>query len=153
MEIKDYRIKKKFDGVELIVRPGNRYGNSPAGDRVRVDESELNNSSTMSACMTDAEAEELERKREAARLESEKRRGVEKRSGVRGMVDAALARISEGAEDPNVRLARQRAQAETLESDRLAAARAASAEADHLFNTESSESLPDPKPQKKGRKG
>jgi hypothetical protein len=63
---------------------------------VRVDEAELRNSSTRSACQTEAEVEAEETRRAAALLASEEKRL--KGNVVKQMVEAGTARLLEQAE-------------------------------------------------------
>ena len=149
---RDYRLDKKSPGALLIVRPGNKYASAREGECVLVDARELKNSSTMSACMTAEEAHELDRLREQKRIESEERRLAEYRTSLRGVVDAGLEKIMNGgtSDDARVRLGKEReaeqaaaeerrlaaikerANAEALEADQLAAVAAAQAQAEEL---------------------
>lgn len=92
----DYTERDRKNGVELIVRPGNRYGAAEEGARVLVDPTELKNPSTMSSCMTKAEAAELERKRVEALDAIEATR--KKPSRIMAVVEEGLARIAAAAE-------------------------------------------------------
>lgn len=102
-------------GVELIVRPNNRYGKAFPGDRVLVDAGELRNHSTMSACMTSDEAAALE----AERIRKEEAAAVakSKRGGVMAMIDAGLQRQEDQA--AAVEAAKQKADAERAEAEQL----------------------------------
>lgn len=90
-KVHDERADTSSEGVVLIVRQHNRYGAAHAGERVRVDASELSNRSTMEACMT-LEAYEAHRAKQAA-----KKADPPKVSQLKATVDAELARIQEQA--------------------------------------------------------
>ena len=81
------------EGVVLIVRQHNTYGRAKAGEKVRVDASEVNNRSTMEACMT-LEAYEAHRKKAAA-----KKAEQPKPSALKAAVDEGLERIRQQAEE------------------------------------------------------
>lgn len=172
--MRDLRQNKKKQGVELIVRPGNKYGGARAGESVLVDESELLNSSTRSACMTLDEVDALESARESQRREVQRMREAAEKSDVKNMVDAGLERIRSGGsrDDARVRLgkereaaeeaarqAAERAAEETLEADRAAMVASAAAEVDRLSDAKADalfgSGLQDAAPSapKRGRRG
>lgn len=79
------------EGVVLIVRQHNKYGPAHAGEKVRVDASELLNRSTMEACMT-LESYEKHRAAKAA-----KKSEAPKSSQLKATVDVELKRIQDQA--------------------------------------------------------
>lgn len=89
--IHDLRERDGEAGVVLIVRQHNKYGTAHAGERVRVDESELQNRSTMEACMTLETYEKHQRERAAKKPEPAKS------TQLKATVDAELKRIQEQA--------------------------------------------------------
>jgi len=89
----DHRVDKNRPGVELIVRSGNRYGGSGAGEHVLVDERELKSASTRHACMTLEEHEALLAEREAKRKAAENPLPPQ----ITRIVEAGLARLAEQA--------------------------------------------------------
>lgn len=115
-KIHDYRQDKSSDGVVLVVRTGNRYGGAHEGEFVRVDERETRNPSTISACYSVEEREELERRRR----EAEERAAARPKTGLGASVAAALEKASRDAaraageaaaqeEDASIALAAQKA--------------------------------------------
>ena len=89
----DYRTAKSEKGVELIVRPRNTYGSAGAGEVVLVDARELLNGSTRSACMTQDEAAELQRRIEEAEREAEAKRRVASRRTITAAITEGLSRL------------------------------------------------------------
>lgn len=120
----NYLVKDSpADGVRLIVRPNNTYAGAHAGECVIVDRSELANHSTMSACMTLKEADEIKRALAAEQAKQEER--IRFGNPLKRAVDAGLAALL----DTSVKQAKEKAKAETLESDKLARREAIRAEA------------------------
>lgn len=87
-------------GIELIVRPKNTYGKAKSGEHVIVDEEELDNPSTRSACMTPDEAQNLAVKLEATRAAIEEKKN--KRT-IKAMVEAGLDRLTESIKAATVK--------------------------------------------------
>ncbi|MEO9194594.1 MAG: hypothetical protein ABI445_13120 [Polyangia bacterium] len=112
----DHRQNIKAEGVELVVRPNNRLGASRAGTKVRVDEAELRNHSTMSACMTLEEADALEAERERRRLAAEAAAKSRPRNGIVDAIEAGFDVIAKTA----LAKAKTKADAETFESESIA---------------------------------
>jgi uncharacterized protein YbjQ (UPF0145 family) len=129
----DYTAQGAMQGVELVVRKGNKYGSALEGEHILVDASELRNTSTRSSCMTLEEyAQTLEeaKKKEFAALEKQA-----KQSSTKAVVEAELARIAAlGA-------AQEKAKAEAEESKALAEAKEAEEELRKLAEIESKKAL------------
>lgn len=108
----DFRSKAD-KGVELIVRPKNKYGIAMAGEIVIVDKEEMQNPSTRAACMTRAEAKSLSDKvkKDRAAAEEAKR---SKRS-IMNMIDSGLDRVSKAG----IASAKKKAESEARESDEI----------------------------------
>jgi hypothetical protein len=94
-KIYDFTQRGKDKGVKLIVRPHNNYGGAPAGATVLVDEEELKDASTMSACMTPDDAAEMHRKAVAAAEAEAERRARGSVSGIKAVVESGLAALTE----------------------------------------------------------
>lgn len=89
----DHRVDKETPGVELIVRSGNRYGGSPAGSHILVDERETKSAAARHACMTPQEYEELLAEREAKRKAAENPEPPQ----ITRIVEAGLKRLADQA--------------------------------------------------------
>jgi len=100
----DYRCDKELPGATLVVRASNRYGAAGPGERVLVDESELQLASTLTSCMLEADYEKLLADREVRAT------AVKKLPPIVAIVEQGLARIREQAEAK----AKARAAAEAL---------------------------------------
>lgn len=77
------------DTLVLIVRPGNKYGQAPAGARVRIPKTELADKSLLKCCATLEEYSELEAERERRRLA----RAERKPGRLKAMVESRLAAL------------------------------------------------------------
>lgn len=95
----DLRQQKNKAGIEMIVRPKNRYGSAGPGEVVLVDAREINNGATRSACMTKDEAEELQRRIEAKEREAEERQKTMTRRSISAIVDKGLALLGQKKEE------------------------------------------------------
>jgi hypothetical protein len=93
-KIHDLRSGGDGDGVVLIVRRGNKYGPAHAGERVRVDASELRNRSTMEACMSEEDYAKFLAERAAKAKKAEP-----KKSQLASLVDDGLQRLMRAAQD------------------------------------------------------
>lgn len=78
------------DTVILIVRPGGKYSDAKEGQLVKVAASELKSKSTMQACMTIEERDEIAAKKEARAAET----AAPKKSGIVAIVEAGIARLT-----------------------------------------------------------
>jgi hypothetical protein len=95
------------DGVVLIVRKGNKYGPAHAGERVRVDACELQNRSTMEACMSEEDYE----KYLADRAAKAKKAAEPKKTPISAAVDEGLERLAKAAQAKQLERAAREAEA------------------------------------------
>lgn len=95
----DFRQNKGQPGVEMIVRPRNRYGSAVEGETVLVDAKELRCGSTRAACMTREEAIELNRKLAEAQKSAEKRQKLASRRSISAMINQGLMRLGKTSEE------------------------------------------------------
>lgn len=87
----DYSTAGFGDKLELVVRPGNKYGDATEGDVVVIDARDYRGMSIKSALMTHAEADRLAEEERARRAAAEERRAPPKTVA---MVESALAALT-----------------------------------------------------------